>query len=140
MLKGLARWLRTAGHDVAMEPDGTPDRRLIERAIAERRILLTRDRQLLEIRGAADVVTLLEGHNLESLAAELNRKLDIDWLYRPFSRCLLCNVPLIEDRLMPEDPPDIEQVFVCPQCRRRYWQGGHVRRMRHRLQHWQMLR
>ncbi len=140
MLKGLARWLCTAGYDVAMEPNGTPDRRLIERALAEKRILLSRDRHLLEIRQAAEVVVLLEGHNLESLAAELNHKLDVDWLYRPFSRCLLCNMLLLEGESAAEDPPDVAQVFFCPQCRRRYWHGGHVRRMRHRLEHWQTLR
>lgn len=137
MLKGLARWLRTAGYDVEMEPDGTADRLLIERALAEGRLLLTRDRTLLEIRQAKTVVLLLEGNDLESLACEVTGKLGINWLLNPFSRCTLCNTPLMETTRPPDFPPDIEQVFICPCCDKYYWQGGHVARMRRRLECWQ---
>ena len=87
MLKGLARWLRTSGYDVAMEPDGRPDRQLVARALAEGRVLLTRDRFLLQIRDAMRVTVLLEGNGVESCAREITRKLDIDWLLNPFTRC-----------------------------------------------------
>lgn len=137
MLKGLARWLRTAGYDVGMEPDGTPDRRLIERALSEDRVLLTRDRQLMEIRHARHVVVLLQGNGLETLAREATQKLDIDWLLAPFSRCSLCNTPFIETQRPADFPPDIEEAFLCPNCDKYYWHGGHVDRMRHRLEYWQ---
>ena len=137
MLKGLARWLRTAGYDVEMEPDGTADRLLIERALEEERLLLTRDRTLLEIRHAMRVVVLLEGNDLEGLAREVTQKLGIDWLLNPFSRCSLCNTLLIETERPADFPPDIEQAFICPACDKYYWQGGHVERMRHRLERWQ---
>lgn len=137
MLKGLARWLRTSGYDVEMEPDGMPDRQLIARALAEERLLLTRDRLLLEIRGAVHVAVLLEGNGLEACAREITRKLDINWLLKPFSRCSLCNTPLIETERPATFPPDIEQAFLCPSCDKYYWQGGHVERMRHRLEYWQ---
>ncbi len=107
MLKGLARWLRTAGHDVAMEPDGTADRRLIERAMAEERLLLTRDRSLLEIRGAQEVVLLLASNDLESSVRELTGRLGIDWLHQPFSRCSLCNTPLVVVERPADLPIDI---------------------------------
>lgn len=139
MLKGLARWLRTAGHDVAMEPDGTPDRALIERAVVEDRLLLTRDRTLLEIRDAKKVVVMLDGNDLESCAREITRKLGIDWLLNPFSRCSLCNTPLLETERPQDFPPDIEQAFICPTCDKYYWHGSHVVRMRHRLERWQAL-
>jgi uncharacterized protein with PIN domain len=139
MLKGLARWLRTAGYDVAMEPDGTPDRALIERAVAEGRLLLSRDRTLLEIRNAKKVVVVLDGNDLESCARELTQKLGIDWLLNPFSRCSLCNTPLLETERPTDFPPDIEQAFICPSCDKYYWQGGHVKRMRHRLERWQAV-
>lgn len=139
MLKGLARWLRAAGHDVAMEPDGTPDRCLIERAIAEERLLLTRDRTLLEIRSAPQVVLLLECNGLEDCARVLTRMLHVNWLYRPFTRCLRCNTPLVERDIPFGFPPDIEQVFACPACDKIYWHGGHVDRMRRRLASWQAL-
>lgn len=137
MLKGLARWLRTAGYDVVMEPDGTGDRPLIERALEEERLLLTRDRTLLEIRHAKRVVVVLEGNGLEACAREVTQKLGVNWLLNPFSRCSLCNTLLIETERPPDFPADIEQVFLCPSCDKYYWHGGHVERMRHRLERWQ---
>lgn len=137
MLKGLARWLRTAGYDVTLEADATPDRRLIERALAEHRLLLTRDRTLLEIRDALRVVVVLEANGVDDCARELTHKLGIDWLHRPFSRCLLCNTPLLAAERPADFPPDIEQAYLCPSCGKYYWHGGHVERMRHRLERWQ---
>jgi uncharacterized protein len=136
MLKGLARWMRTAGYDVAMEPDGTADRLLVERALAEKRLLLTRDSTMQEIRHAAKVVVLLEGNDMESCACEITQKLGVDWLLNPFSRCSLCNTPLLEIERPTDFPPDIEQTYICPTCDKYYWQGGHVERMRHRLEDW----
>lgn len=138
MLKGLARWLRTAGYDVAMEPDGTPDRALIERALSEQRLLLTRDRTLLEIRNAKEVVLLLESNDLEKCAREATRKLGIDWLLNPFSRCSLCNTILIETERPADFPSDIEQAFFCGTCNKYYWHGGHVERMRCKLERWRL--
>lgn len=140
MLKGLARWLRTAGYDVAMGPDGTADRILVECALRENRLLLTRDRTLLDIRHAMRVVMLLQGNDMESCAREITRKLNIDWLLNPFSRCSLCNTPLIAAKRPPDLPPDIEETFFCPRCKKYYWHGGHVDRMRHQLEHWQTFR
>src|SRR5690606_36570298 len=47
MLARLARWLRVLGFDTAFEPE-LLDRELVALAVAEGRILLTRDRQLVE--------------------------------------------------------------------------------------------
>jgi uncharacterized protein len=139
MLKGIARWLRAAGYDVAMEPDGAADRTLIERAVAEHRVLLTRDRTLLEIRNAQQVVLLLESNDLESCAREITRKLGIDWLLDPFTRCTLCNTPLLSVERPADFPPDIEQALICPSCDKYYWHGGHVARMLSRLKSWQAM-
>lgn len=138
MLKGLARWLRIAGHDAAMEPDGTPDRRLIERAAAEGRLLLTRDRTLLQIRDAPRVVVLLAGNDLASCVRELDRRLHIDWLHQPFSRCSRCNTPLVAAVRTPGSswPSDIREAYECTVWRQYYWHGGHVERMLRRLQQW----
>ncbi|MCX7627678.1 MAG: Mut7-C RNAse domain-containing protein [Methylophilaceae bacterium] len=136
MLKGLARWLRAAGYDVGMEPDGTADRQLIARALSEGRQLLTRDRSLLEIRHAKRVVVLLESDGLENQARETTHKLGIDWLLAPFTRCSRCNTLLAEAARPADFPPDVERAFRCPRCDKYYWHGGHVRRMRRRLEHW----
>jgi uncharacterized protein with PIN domain len=137
MLKGLARWLRTSGYDVVMEPDGQSDRHLVKRALNEGRLLLTRDRYLLRIRDAERVVVLVEGNGLESCAREITGKLGIDWLHDPFSRCTLCNTPLIEAGRGTGVPHDVEHALLCPHCNKYYWQGGHVERMRRKLELWQ---
>jgi uncharacterized protein with PIN domain len=143
MLKGLARWLRAAGYDTALAAAGGGDRGLLERACREERCLLTRDRKLLELRGARRWVRLLPGQDLESWAAWLRTHEGVDWGHRPFSRCLRCNVPVENaaaedwDRVPASSRRPGDPLFRCPACGRLYWSGSHVRRMRARLARWQ---
>lgn len=44
MLLGLAKWLRAAGYDTTVAKAGLTDRELLQEAVTEDRILLTRDR------------------------------------------------------------------------------------------------
>ena len=142
MLKKLGQWLRIAGYDVSMLPDGTDDRELIKLSRNEKRLLLTRDRKITEFKESSHMVVLLECDDLEDCVADLNNKLDIDWLYRPFSRCSNCNSLLVEaDRAEIQRLPDdvrngATMTRYCPLCDQLYWDGSHVRRMRERLQHW----
>jgi len=94
MLMRLGRWLRAAGHDVLMFPAGTPDRRLLAAASRDGRLLVTRDRKLMELRDAPATQLLLRSNDTEACARELTARCHIDWLFRPFSRCLLCNALL----------------------------------------------
>jgi hypothetical protein len=77
------------------------------------------------------------------MAAEITPLLGIDWLHDPFSRCLLCNVvlrpatPLARSRLPEGVRASFGDFNQCPQCDRLYWAGGHVQRMRARLERWQ---
>jgi uncharacterized protein with PIN domain len=94
------------------------------------------------LRGAADRTLLLASDRLAAQAAELSASLGIDWLRDPFSRCLLCNValrpapPLARAALPPQVREAFDAINQCPQCGRLYWAGGHVRRMRQRLERW----
>ena len=141
MLKGLGRWLRAAGYDTLILEDGNDDAALLHRAVEEGRLLLTRDRPLMEYRDAPGTVVLLHCNELHECAEELTRRLDIDWQHRPFSRCMVCNTPLLEatppQRLqIPEDARRDELVLYCPSCDKLYWEGSHVWRMRRQLQRW----
>lgn len=137
MLKGLARWLRAAGYDTELPRPEEDDRDIIERAREEGRWVVTRDRKLLEYRDAERTVILLLANNLDDCVVELSEKLPVDWQYRPFTRCLVCNRPLerAPEARRDELPEDIHDLplWQCPRCRRLYWEGGHVRRMRRRL-------
>lgn len=139
MLAGLGRWLRVAGYDTEIATGGRSDRDLLAQACAEGRWLLTRDRGLLQHRGAPGIVIVLESNGLTQWARELGRRLDVNWLHRPFSRCTVCNTVLIaaESRHRAHAPPHVKPeapLHHCPRCRRLYWQGGHVRRMRRQLE------
>ena len=139
MLMRLGRWLRAAGHDTLIAENGQADRDILQRARAEDRHLLTRDRKLLEHRGADGTVLLLQGETLDEQARELRQRLTIDWLYYPFSRCLVCNTPVeagTPDGIVIPDDVDRGTLRHCPGCARVYWEGSHTRRMRRRLAQW----
>ncbi len=140
MLQRVGRWLRAAGYDVLIAKPGQTDRELIALARAEGRRLLTRDRGFTKYRDSRDCVVLIEANALRSILAELDIRLGIDWLKRPFSRCLACNTLLVEA------PPGVrrrvpaaslrtgETLLYCPMCDKPYWRGSHVRRMRRLLE------
>lgn len=142
MLVGLARWLRAAGYDTSVCARGQNDRAILDLSIKEHRLLLTRDHKLSEFRNARDTVIWLDCNNIDTCVKELGKKITIDWMLAPFSRCMRCNTMLTA-----ANPADISRVplesqkladplMYCPSCDRVYWQGGHVERMRNKLQKW----
>ncbi len=145
MMKRLARWLRAAGYDTVVPEDGARDRAVLARALEEGRLVITRDRKLTELKGADGAVLLVRSNTLQGAAAELTETLGLDWLYRPFSRCLVCNAALAEadERVrarLPEGARSLAKPLRhCPSCARLYWAGGHVRRMRARLEAWSLV-
>lgn len=142
-LQRLGSWLRAAGYDTLIESDGRPDYELLKQALAEQRLLITRDRKLTEHRRAPGTVILLECENLEDCVAALCRQVPINWLHQPFDRCLVCNTRLIDANteqlhtLPTRLKNSIEHAYYCPGCNKVYWDGSHVRRMRSRLIDWQ---
>lgn len=143
MLQALGRWLRTAGYDTWIADGGTADDVLLRIAEDERRILLTSDRALAAAASTRLHALALPSDQLDVAAGVLRDRLGIDWLHRPFSRCLRCNAGL-----RPAAPDQIARLPVttregvgpftaCPSCGRIYWPGSHVRRMRTRLERWQ---
>jgi uncharacterized protein with PIN domain len=140
MLAGLGRWLRIAGYDTVITGRGCRDRDLVEQAHAEQRILLTRDRRLVEIRRANDRTIVLQGSGIDACAKELAQRLSLDWKLDPLSRCTLCNTRLemAGSHLLESLPLRIRAhgaaVHVCPRCGHLYWEGSHVRRIRRRLE------
>ncbi|WP_455217015.1 Mut7-C RNAse domain-containing protein [Kaarinaea lacus] len=141
MFKGLARWLRAAGYDTEITQDGEPDRKLIEHARSSGRLLLTRDSKLMEFRNASDTVLLIDCTGIDDCARKLKSITSISWLHRPFSRCLICNTTLNkinkhESIAVPDDVRG-QQLYLCPDCQRIYWSGGHVNRMRKKLEGWE---
>ena len=139
MLQRVGRWLRAAGYDVAIAESGETDAVLIQQARYQQRLLLTRDRGIVQHHDADDYVVLLEANKLHELLREITERLGIDWHYRPFTRCMECNTPLIvaPADIVPRVPPEAiredETLLYCPHCDKPYWCGSHVKRMRRQL-------
>ena len=139
MLGGLARWLRTLGLDVAYEP-ALDDAELVAQAAREGRVILTRDRKLVERKLARRHLLIASDEVSEQLRQVLAAfRIEIDPV-RVLSRCLRCNVPLVElpvELALPRVPPFVartqRQFRECPSCRRVFWPATHVARMRQRL-------
>lgn len=140
MLAALGRRLRMAGYDAEIEAGGRSDHELLTHAARGGRVLLTGDRQILERKAAREPgrVVFLPGNDELEWARLLRRELGVSWTHRPFTRCLECNQPLraldpVRNSELPEgaSPATARE---CAACRRLYWEGTHVERMRAALE------
>jgi len=136
MLGRLARWMRVIGYDVTYIPD-ISDKELIEMAIAEGRLVLTRDTLLAKRKLVRDNHFFIIGDNYRDQLRTVMKCFPIDSSIRPFSRCLLCNrdlTPLSRDEARGEVPLyvfETQKVFAyCPSCGRIYWGATHVEEMK----------
>lgn len=135
MLGALARWLRTLDVDVAYDPS-LDDPALVERAVAEGRTILTRDRRLTERRLARKHL-LIRSDRVEDQVRQVLDELGIALeSSRLFRRCLRCNEPLAPiaaEKARGRVPPFVarthDEFRTCPSCGRIYWRGTHVGRM-----------
>jgi len=139
----LAKWLRIMGYDTLFF-NGSDDSRMIATALAEDRVILTRDTQIMRRR----VVTcgqlkaiLIRGDQPEQQMHQVIDTLNLDCQFRPFALCLECNQPLlerskqqVEDRVPPFVFQTQSQYMECPACHRIYWRGTHWQAMTKRLE------
>ncbi len=138
----LAKWLRMLGYD-AISFNGGNDSRMVATALAEGRVILTRDTQIMRRR----VVTkgqlkaiLIKSDKPELQIRQLAHTVNLDRQSRPFTMCLECNQPLIEkSKQSVKDlvPPYVfqtqNQYMECPNCHQIYWRGTHWEAMTKRL-------
>jgi hypothetical protein len=136
MLGGLARWLRAAGYDAAWV-EGIDDKDLVRRALADRRILLTSDRELM--RHGAITSELVRAlflppgmGKLEQLRFVLNGL----GLVRLDPRCMACGgelEPIPREAARPEVPPRTfawrKDFQRCGRCAKVLWRGTHWQRI-----------
>ncbi len=130
MLGSLARWLRALGCDVAYERH-IDDGALIQRALSEGRIVLTRDTLLAGRRALMGRCLLVRGGGIGEQLRQVVESFDIKG-DAVLTRCLRCGSALAEaDRasvkgLVPEYVLTTQARFsTCPTCGRIYWGGTH---------------
>lgn len=128
----LARRMRLLGIDTAYRNDAS-DPELVAAAVAERRILLTRDRGLLYRRALPAGGYIHSFHPDEQLSDVLAR---FDPPLAPWTRCPACNglvEPVakeqIEHLLQPGTRRRYDQFARCPGCGRVYWPGAHAQHL-----------
>ncbi|MBY5920148.1 Mut7-C RNAse domain-containing protein [Ferrimonas balearica] len=132
MLIRLARWLRALGYDT-LDCPGANDAQLVARANDQQRWLLTRDRALLSELRPATALYIVSQQPLEQLGQVLSH-FQLTPTHIPFSRCMLCNRPLVllsPDVSLPTyaSHRTNELCKRCPACNRVYWFGAHANRM-----------
>jgi uncharacterized protein with PIN domain/sulfur carrier protein ThiS len=133
-LGALAKRLRLLGFDTLCAED-SDDAEIARRAAAERRILLTRDRELLKRKAVTHGCYIRQRRTSDQLVYVLER-LQLRSAARPFTRCVECNgileaVPLSEvtDRVPEGVAKSFRRFQICTGCERVYWQGSHYRAM-----------
>ena len=137
-LGGLARFLRMLGFDTLYE-NAIADRDIVAIAAREHRIVLTRDRELLKRREIARG-RFVHAMNPEAQLREVAARYTLALHMRPFTLCLLCNLPLesispaeVASRVAERITGFYTEFSRCPGCKRIYWKGSHWTRMRDML-------
>src|SRR5262249_26639389 len=152
----LAKYLRLLGFDSLYRND-YDDKELTQVSVAERRILLTRDRDLLR-RKEITHVYFVQATDPKQQLSEVVASLDLFSAATPSSRCLRCNdllEPVTREVVIEKLPARVREGYemhtaddkgegtkykalnnssnefhVCPNCQRVYWKGSHYERMR----------
>ncbi|GAB6162839.1 Mut7-C RNAse domain-containing protein [Desulfothermus naphthae] len=134
----LAKFLRMLGFDCFFDWK-ISDEEIAEIAFFEKRIVLSKDIQLLKRK------KILWGKLIQANSAIDQLKETITFFglninTRAFTRCLVCNNKLIPvdkraimDRLEPKTKKYYNQFSLCPVCDKVYWSGSHVEKMKELL-------
>lgn len=138
----LARWLRILGYDTLFIND-IDDEGLIAIGLKEKRVLLTKDTQIMlrrVITSGRLKALLIEDDNPKDQLQQVVRAMKLD-RKRQFTLCLECNEPLVprsKDEIQDLVPPYVfktqSHYFQCPACLRIYWRGTHWQRMKRELE------
>jgi uncharacterized protein len=139
----LARWLRMMGYDTLFFND-IEDGRLVDIAMREGRVVVTRDTQIAKRRVAANgnlKVILTQDDDPRHQLLQVMKELHLDCQQMQFTRCLECNQRLVsrsKEQVKDLVPPYVfrtqTQYMQCPSCSRIYWQGTHWQRMKSALE------
>ena len=134
----LARWLRMIGYDTLLFKE-KDDGKMVEIALKEGRVILTKDTQIIKRRLVTDgklKAIFIEHDDPKIQLQQIVKTLNLNYHFRPFSLCLDCNqtlIPRSKDEVQSLVPSYVfktqEQYMECPSCHRIYWQGTHWQAM-----------
>lgn len=134
----LARHLRLLGLDSGYRQDWD-DATLIDHALAEQRIILTRDVGILK-QGRVTHGYWVRSHQPAGQLEEIIEAFDLRRQLAPFTRCLECNGVIgpvdragLSGRVQADVLVRFDRFWQCHECHRVYWQGSHYRRLLQRV-------
>jgi uncharacterized protein with PIN domain len=138
----LAKWLRMVGYDATFIKN-VSDTQLVEVALSEERILLTRDTQILQRRVVSSHqlhAILIQSDQTGEQLRQVIKELHLELSSQQFTRCMECNAVLasrtreeVKDLVPPYVFKTQEQYMLCPHCQRIYWRGTHWQAMKKRI-------
>ncbi len=130
----LAAYLRMLGFDT-LWASGLNDDQLAGIAADEKRIILTRDRDLLKRRSVTHGY-FVRGTAARLQLAEVIGRFDLAASVEPFTRCMKCNgepadvaAEEVENQVPPLSRRHAARYRRCGGCGQVYWDGSHYRRM-----------
>ncbi len=130
MLEGAGKILRMMGFDVYIRKGNEPLHEFITRSGF---ILTSRKRWDTGLwRKVEGRIKVFEPDTpMEDVVVWVLKEFGIPPQEKFFSRCLVCNTPVI----IPNEMPPLKwvnpsTVRYCPACKKYYWEGSHTRRMR----------
>jgi uncharacterized protein with PIN domain len=139
----LAKWLRIMGYD-ALLFSGEDDGKMIKIALAQNRVILTKDSQIMKrrlITSGRLKAALIEDDDVKVQLKQVVKALRLDYHFKPFSLCLECNQKLREKNkeevreLVPPYVYKTQSLYMeCPSCHRLYWRGTHWQAMTRELE------
>jgi uncharacterized protein with PIN domain len=131
----LAKYLRLCGFDTYFDTTAD-DRSIIDLSLSQNRIILSRDKELVNNKNVSDSYRIISPRPVEQLISVLERY-DLKARIQPFTRCLLCNGDVahvekedIEEHLRPDTRQFFKEFYRCGQCGKIYWEGSHYERMK----------
>jgi len=130
----LSKYLRLLGFDTLYK-NNYEDDEIVEIANKERRIILTRDTELLKRKQVVRGYWVRSTLPKKQIREVINR-FDLKNSDRIFSRCLKCNGLIrsvakekIVDKLLPNTKKYFSSFYQCRNCGKIYWQGSHYKNM-----------
>lgn len=130
----LTKYLRMLGFDTLYRNDFGDDE-IINLSLSEKRIILTRDKNLLN----SSLVThayYIRATDKHQQLVEVVDKFDLRSQFKPFTRCMTCNACLMlktpEEVLKMVDNNILQsyrEFYLCPTCNKVFWEGSHFKRM-----------
>ncbi|MCQ5375598.1 MAG: Mut7-C RNAse domain-containing protein [Methanomassiliicoccales archaeon] len=128
MLGTLARWLRIIGYDTIYEKNKS-DEEIEAQVLREKRILLTRDKNLAKKLGERSLY--IESDELYEQLRQVIKSFDLV-MDEDFTRCTLCNgeVDRVTQKEVENEVPvgaliNNTEFFRCRSCGKVYWKGSH---------------